>query len=209
MWSKHSRRIEPFDNAVLPGRGWCGRSVPDAHGAQSARDNAAIDPIPIANEVARSLVPGKCLRDLMRNPFGRRMCSDVDPDEVSAVAPDDDESIEQVETDSWNNEQVHGGNVRRVVTQEGSPSLAGWPPSFDHVLGDARLRDLKPELEQFAVNAWRAPKRIFDCAYRKLEPDILVVQPAENGRQRMCPASSTARETGASFSRDRCVRAPL
>src|SRR6266550_6393430 len=86
---------------------------------------------------------------------------DVDPDEVSAVEPDDDEGIEQIETDSWNNEQVHGGNVRRVVTQEGSPSLAGWPPSFDHVSGDARLRDLKPELEQFAVDAWRAPKRIF------------------------------------------------
>src|SRR5580704_3651584 len=44
--------------------------------------------------------------------------------------------------------------------QEGPPSLAGRPPSFDHVLGDARLRDLKPELEQFAVDAWRAPKRI-------------------------------------------------
>jgi hypothetical protein len=36
-------------------------------------------------------------------------------------------------------------------------------PPFDHVLGDARLRDLRPELEQFAVNAWRAPKRIFDA----------------------------------------------
>ena len=41
------------------------------------------------------------------------------------------------------------------------PGLAA--PPFDHVLGDARLRDLKPELEQFAVNAWRAPKRIFDA----------------------------------------------
>jgi hypothetical protein len=48
--------------------------------------------------------------------------------------------IEQVEIDSRNNEQVHGGNVRRVLTQEGSPSLAGRRPSFDHVLGDARLR---------------------------------------------------------------------
>src|SRR6478736_84622 len=44
-----------------------------------------------------------------------------------------------------------------------SPSLAGRPPSFDHVLGDARLRDLKPELEQLPVNARRAPKRIFDA----------------------------------------------
>jgi hypothetical protein len=31
------------------------------------------------------------------------------------------------ETDSWNNEPIHGGNVRRVVAQEGSPSLARWP----------------------------------------------------------------------------------
>ena len=45
----------------------------------------------------------------------------------------------------------------------GRSAIPGWAaPPFDHVLGDARLRDLKPELEQFAVNAWRAPRRIFD-----------------------------------------------
>src|SRR6266436_6743287 len=157
------RSDQPLGKAILPRRSWCGTLVPDAHGAQSARDGAAIDPVAIADEVVRSLIPGKCLRYLTCNPFGRGICCDVDPDEVSAGEPDDDEGIEQVETDSWNNEQVHGGNVRRVVTQEGSPALAGWPPSFDHVLGDARLRDLKPELEQFAVDAWRAPKRIFDA----------------------------------------------
>src|SRR5258708_18400893 len=157
------RSDQPFGKAILPRRGWCGRSVSDAHGAQSAGDDAAIDQIAIADEVARSLIPGKCLRYLTRDPFGRGICCDVDPDEVSAAEPDDDKGIEQVETDSWNNEQVHGGNVRRVVTQEGPPSLAGRPPPFDHVLGDARLRDLKPELEQFAVNAWLAPKLIFDA----------------------------------------------
>jgi hypothetical protein len=52
--------------------------------------------------------------------------------------------IEQVETDSWNNEQVHSGNVWRVVTQEGPPSRAGRAPPFDHVLGGARLRDFYP-----------------------------------------------------------------
>src|SRR5712675_2338125 len=157
------RSDQPFGKAILPRRGWCGRFVPDAHGAQSACDDAAIDPVPIADEVARSLIPRKGLRYLTCNPFCRRICCDVDPDEVSAVEPDDDEGIEQVETDSWNNEQVHGSNVRRVVTQEGSPALAGRPPSFDHILGDARLRDLKPELEQLAVDAWRAPKRIIDA----------------------------------------------
>jgi hypothetical protein len=33
-------------------------------------------------------------------------------------------------------------------------------PPLGHVFGDTRLRDLKPELEQLAVNAWRTPKRI-------------------------------------------------
>jgi hypothetical protein len=43
-------------------------------------------------------------------------------------------------------------------------AIPDWAaPSFDHVLGDARLRDLNPELEQFAVDAWRAPKRILDA----------------------------------------------
>src|SRR3984893_12010242 len=154
------RSDQPFGKAILPRRDRCGRLVPDAHGAQSAPDDAAIDPVAIADEVVRSLIPRKRLRYLTCNPFCRRICCDVDPDKVSAVEPDNDEGIEQVETDSWNNEQVRGGNVRRMVTQEGSPSLAGWPPSFDHVLGDARLRDLKPELEQFAVNAWRTPKLV-------------------------------------------------
>src|ERR1700722_20401363 len=130
------RSDQPFGKAILPGRGWCGRLVPDAHGAQSARDDAAIDPVAIADEVVRSLIPRKCHGYLTCNPFGRGICRDVDPDEVSAVEPDNDEGIEQVETDSWNNEQVHGGNVWGVVMQEGLPSLAGGPPVFERVLGD-------------------------------------------------------------------------
>src|SRR5258707_12299352 len=56
------RSDQPFGKAVLPGRGWRGRLVPDAHGAQSACDDAAIDPIPIADQVTRSFIPRKCLR---------------------------------------------------------------------------------------------------------------------------------------------------
>jgi hypothetical protein len=33
--------------------------------------------------------------------------------------------------------------------------------------------------------------------------------PPRTGRQRMCPVRSTARETGVSFSKDRCVRTSL
>src|ERR1700737_360717 len=93
------RSDQPFGKAILPRRSWCGRLVPDAHGAQSARDDAAIDPIPVADQAVRSLIPRKSLRDLTCNPFRRRIGCDVDPDEVSAVESDDDEGIEQIEAD--------------------------------------------------------------------------------------------------------------
>src|SRR3974390_2778618 len=129
---------------------------------QSACDDRAVDAIPVPDHVARGLIPGECFRYLTCNPFGSWICRDVDPDEVSAVEPDNDEGVQQVKTEGWNNEQVYGGSVWSMITQEGPPSLAGWPPSLDHVLGDARLRDLKPQLEQLAVDAWRAPKRVLD-----------------------------------------------
>ena len=51
------------------------------------------------------IIPREGLRDLTSNPLRCRVCCDVDLDEVSAVEPDDDEGIEQVETDSRHNEQ--------------------------------------------------------------------------------------------------------
>src|SRR5260370_41529102 len=47
-----------------------------------------------------------------------------------------------------------------MIRQKGAPPLTWRPASLDHVFGDTRLRDLKPELEQFAVDARRAPKWI-------------------------------------------------
>ena len=74
----------------------------------------------------------------------------------------DDEGIKQLEADGGDTEQVHGGNVRRVITQKRAPSLARWAASLDHVLGDARLSDREPELEKFAVDARRSPERVLN-----------------------------------------------
>jgi hypothetical protein len=101
-----NRSDQPFGEAILPRRSWRGRPVPDAHGAQSARDDGAVNPIAVPDHVSGRAIPRKSLGDLTRNPFGRRICCDVDPDKISAVEPDDDEGIEEVETDGRNNEQI-------------------------------------------------------------------------------------------------------
>src|SRR5947208_10121716 len=60
-------------------------------------DGNAIDLIPIADQVARGLIPRECLCDLARDPVRGRMRCDVDPDEISAGQSHDDQGIEQVE----------------------------------------------------------------------------------------------------------------
>jgi hypothetical protein len=40
------RSGQPSGKAILPGRGWCGGLVPNAHGAQPACDDRTIDLIP-------------------------------------------------------------------------------------------------------------------------------------------------------------------
>src|SRR5664280_1815022 len=50
-----------------------------------------------------------------------------------------------------------------MIAQEGTPSLAWRATPLDHVFGDTRLRQFKPKLEQFPVDAWRSPKRVLDA----------------------------------------------
>src|ERR1700716_3518256 len=117
------RSDQPFGKAVLPRRGRCNWLVSDTHGTQSARDDSTVDSIPISDHIARSAIPRKCLGDLTCNPLRRRVGCDADPDEISAIKPNDDEAIQQLKTNGRHYEQIHGGDVRRVVSQKG-PLLA-------------------------------------------------------------------------------------
>src|SRR5438034_5571515 len=71
------RSDQSFGKAVLPRRTWSDRFVAHAHGSQSMPDGNAIDLIPIADQVARGLIPRECLCDLARDPVRCRMRCDV------------------------------------------------------------------------------------------------------------------------------------
>src|SRR3979490_1545472 len=131
------RSDQPFGKAVLPRRGRCNWLISDTHGTQSARDDSAVDSIPISDQIARSAIPRKRRGDLTCNPLRRRVGCDADPDEISAIKPYDDEAIQQLKANGRHYEQIHGGDVRRVVSQKGPPPLAGWSSVLDHVLGHA------------------------------------------------------------------------
>src|SRR6202171_444400 len=121
------RSDQPFGKAILPRRSWYNGLVPDAHGTQAARDDNAVDSIPISDHIARSHLPGKRLGYLTCNPLRRRVGCDVNPDEISAIKPYNHEAVEQVEANGRDNEQIHGGNFRRVVSQKGPHPWLGGP----------------------------------------------------------------------------------
>src|SRR6266436_6401685 len=58
------------------------------------------------------------------------------PDEISAINPYNHEAIQQFDASGRDHEQIHGCNVRSVVSQKGPRSLTGRCTSLDHVLGD-------------------------------------------------------------------------
>jgi hypothetical protein len=52
------------------------------------------------------------------------------------------------------------------------PSLTWRSTPLDHVFGDARLRDLKPQLQQLAVDARRSPQWVLDAHLPDQRPQL-------------------------------------
>ena len=50
-----------------------------------------------------------------------------------------------------------------MILQKSPPSLARWRAALDNVLGNGGQGDLKPELEQFTIDAWRTPQRVLNA----------------------------------------------
>src|SRR5262249_16030886 len=60
----------------------------------------------------------------------------------------------------WDEGEINRRNGLRVTAQECPPGLRWWSLASDHVLGDRRLGDLEPKLQQFTMNSRSAPQWI-------------------------------------------------
>jgi len=93
-------------------------------------------------------------------------------EQFSARQSDDDQHIKQLKAEGGNHEQVHGRDVRRMVTQEGAPALRERLASLRHILDDGRLRHRKAELEPLTMNIRRAPKQVLNAHPLDQRPQI-------------------------------------
>jgi hypothetical protein len=104
--------------------------------------------------------PTEGFSHLMREPELGRILGDIEVNDPSAVVTDDDQAVEQPERRGRNDEHVDGHGVAHVVAQEAAPGRGGdlGPPGY--VSADGGLAHNDTELEQFAVDAGRAPEGI-------------------------------------------------
>src|SRR5258708_2436209 len=72
--------------------------------------------------------------------------------------PQNDQDEQQSKVDRRNHKEVHCADTGHMIAQERLPRLARPGPMLGHVLGDGRLCDLDPKLQQLAMKARRTPE---------------------------------------------------
>src|ERR1700761_3781111 len=154
------RTDQPFGIRVLPRRPWRCWSVANAYRSESADKDLTIGPVPVTHEIAGSLFPTACFRDLICDPFCGWMRSDAKPQDMSPVVSHDQQSIEQAKRDCRHDEHIHRSDPVRMIAEECPPALGRRVSSPDHVLGHAGLSDADAELEQLSMDPRRSPQRI-------------------------------------------------
>src|ERR1700738_2963431 len=155
-----NRTDQPFSISILPRGARRRRSIANAHRSESADKDLTISPVPVTNEIAGSLLPPACFRDLICDPFCGWMRCDAKPQNMSPAVPHDQQSIEQAKRDCRHDEHIHRSDPVRMIAKECPPALRRRVPSPDHVLGHAGLSDVDAEFEQFSTEPRRSPQRI-------------------------------------------------
>ena len=146
------RTDQPFSISILPRGARRRRSIADAYRSEFANKDLTTGSVPVTNEIAGSLFPPACFRDLICDPFCGWMRCDTKPQNMSPAVPHDQQSIEQAKRDCRHDEHIHRSDPVSVVAEECPPALGRRVSSPDHVLGHAGLSDIDAELEEFSMD---------------------------------------------------------
>src|ERR1017187_7272030 len=103
---------------------------------------------------------GNASRSCCPVPLRRRVRRDLEMHSPPVVVTQQQEHVQHLKANGRHREEVNGHRGFQVVLQEGPPRLRRWTPTAGHVFADACLADVHAEFEKFAVDAWRAPKRV-------------------------------------------------
>jgi hypothetical protein len=142
---------------VLPRRSWRDRVVPDSHRSNSTGKGRPVGAIIVAYQIGWCRLPRECLYNLLRQPFCRRVPGHREPEQLSSTVAKDEKRKQALERQSWDQAKINRRNGVGMIAQKCPLALRWRSAAPGHVLGDRRLGDLKPELQQFTMDARGAP----------------------------------------------------
>ena len=151
---------QPFRERILPRTAWCGDDLFDPETIDAAPKLCAVDAIAITEQIARGLIPGERLDDLLRGPLFGGMLGDVKVHYPAPIMGKDHEHKEHPEIQSRHHEKVDGYQLVDMVVQKRLPSRRGWFTRSHPVFLDGGLCYIDTELAQLAHDARRTPQRI-------------------------------------------------
>jgi hypothetical protein len=126
----------------------------------SAREHDPVDRIAVAQQVARSGLPGERLHELLGRPLGRGGAGHVDVEDASPVVRQDHEDEQDLEHHRGHGEEVHRDQASEMVIEKRAPHLRRGLAPAAQILGHRRLRDLDAQLLELPVNPRCTPQGV-------------------------------------------------
>src|ERR1035441_2777631 len=153
----------PLYVGSLPRGSRRGQHFLDAHVSHLSSELIAEDSVAVAEQVARELVEGKCLPQLLSRLLCGRVGSHIEVKNATTVMGQDQKHIKNLEADGGHSEKIDGDQLLGVFLQEGAPSLRRRLATAHHVFAYAALPDVDAEFEQFTVDAGCTPSGILSA----------------------------------------------
>ncbi len=148
-----------FGDAVLPRRGNTRPFRLNARRLQERDDFGVELRISIEDDIAVGDGLGKGFTQLLDDPFGTRMGSDVGVKNLTSTMLDDKEAIEQLECHGRDGEEVKRHDYLALIREESPPTLSGITATADssQIASNGWFGYNEAELLEFTVDIGSAP----------------------------------------------------
>jgi hypothetical protein len=132
----------------------------DTHPLNPSAESWTIRRVSVSQQIPRCGVPRKGLRNLAGKPHLGGILGHAKMNDFSPVVVKHDQGIEDPKRRGGDNEHIDRHGVSQVIVQKAAPSRGGGPGASRQIPPDRGLADINAELEQFAMDARRAPERV-------------------------------------------------
>jgi hypothetical protein len=116
--------------------------------------------VAISDQMLGCLIPWESFGHLSCDPLRCWIGGHCAPDQFSSSVAKNHQTIEQLEGDGADNEEVGRSDPGRLVAQECLPALRTRSSGTDHISSNGRFSDVDSEHEQLAMDFWRSPERV-------------------------------------------------